>query len=333
MMSRMTPLSRMWVGLAALAAGLGLAGSTARADPIQFDPDGAAAANGTLTVGSFGFDTANTLAQASISGGQIVAPGSTFQLFFQTRLSNLTLPGGGTVTPAGLNGSAGGPAFEITLVGSVTEQVLTVAPGGGAATFQTAAVQNPLSFIRMFYHAGLLSDNFTGAGFAVGTQILAAVPSAALGSSGNFSVSVNANGQPVGVGPFDTFDPPASVPGVAYAGVTSVSGSGSAIVNAGILAADPNFFKSPIFSVRFDAFDNVPFTATTPSQFFNNFANLPVVPANHGAINGVSGPDFQFQSRTSANFSAVPEPASVGLVALGLAGLFGYSWRKRRPSA
>ena len=80
---------------------VGLMVRPAAASPILYDPDGAAPTNGTVTVGSLGFDTGNALAHASG-----IAPGSTFQLFFQTRLSNLTLsPGGGTVIPAGLNGS------------------------------------------------------------------------------------------------------------------------------------------------------------------------------------------------------------------------------------
>jgi len=321
--------------LAVLAAVLSNTGSTVRADPILFDPDGTAPTNGTLSVGSFGFETANSIAKASIAGGQIVPVGSTFQLFVETRLTNLTAsPGGGTIIPAGLNGTAGGPAFEITLVASITEVVLTK-PNAGSATFATAPVQDALSFVRMFYHTGQPSDNFTGAGFATGTQILSGLPNAALGSSGNFSVSVDANGNPVGVSPFDSFDPANSVPGLAYAGITSVSGSGSSIVNASNLVTDPNFFKSSVVSVRFDSFNDVPFTATTPAQFFNSFANTPTITANHGSVNGVTGPDFQFQSRSSANFTAaaIPEPTSACLMAIGVVGVLGYSWRKRRQSA
>jgi hypothetical protein len=298
------------------------------ASPILFDPDGLAPTNGTVTAGSFGFDTANTLAQASIAGGRFIAPGSTFQLFFQTRMTNLTLsPGGATVTPAGLNGTPGGPAFEDTLVGSVTEIVTSVNSSGGV-TFATAPVQNPLSFIRMFYHPGLLSDNFSGAGFAVGSQILSAIPSATVPSSGNLLISTDGNGNHQATGPFDTFDPPGSAPGIAYAGITSVSGSGGAVIGGVITAVDPNFFKSPTLSIRLDAFEDVPFTATTPSQFFNSFANTPTIPANHGPANGVSGPDLQLQSRSSASFD-VPEPLSIRLAMGSFVGLL--SVRRRQP--
>jgi hypothetical protein len=303
--------------LLVLVAWIGLFCRTAHAVPILYDPDGLAPTNGTLQVGSLGFDTGNALAQASIAGAQIMV-GQTFQLFFQTRLTDLALsPGGGTITPAGLNGSAGGPAFETTAVGSVTEVVTSVS-AGGTATFANAPVQSAASFIRMFYHPGLLSDYFTGAGFAVGTQILAATPS---GGSGNFSLD-SAN-----ISPFDSFDPSASPPGAAYAGVTSVSGSGGSIINGVVTSSDPNFFKSPIISIRLDAFNNIPFTSTTPSQFFNSFANTPTILANHGAVNGVTGPDIQFQSRSAGSFTVVPEPASITLLILGLGALVG--WRQR----
>jgi hypothetical protein len=306
-----------YYGLLAFAAWMGLFPGTVQAVPVLYDPDGLAPTNGTVQIGSLGFDTGNALAQASIAGGQATV-GQTFQLFFQTRLTDLAItPGGGSITPAGLNGSAGGPAFETTAVGSVTEVVTSVTPGG-SVTFAAAPVQSASSFIRMFYHPGLLSDYFTGAGFAVGTQILTATPS---GGSGNFSLDSAT------INPFDSFDPPASAPGAAYAGITSVSGSGGSIINGVVTTSDPNFFKSPIISIRLDAFNNVPFTSTTPSQFFNSFANTPTVAANHGPVNGVNGPDIQFQSRSAASFAVVPEPASIALLILGLGALVG--WRQR----
>jgi hypothetical protein len=314
------------VRMALVCAAVAIWRSPLQAAPVVFDPDGLAPTNGAVTIGSFGYDTANALAQASIAGGTFVAPGTTFQLFFQTRLSNLTLtPGGATVTPAGLNGTAGGPAFEDTLVGSVTEIVTSVSAGGNP-TFAVAPVQNPLSYIRMFYHPGLISDHFTGANFATGTQILAATPTAALPSSGNFTKAVGATGAPI-ISPFDTFDPPASVPGVAYAGVTSVVGSGGTIIGGIVNSTDPNFFQTPVVSIRLDAFNDLAFAATTPSQFFNSFANTPTIPANRGAINGVSGPDFQLETRTAASFD-VPEPASTGLLLAGIVGILGRRSRR-----
>jgi len=320
---------RVFAALTALAVMLSIAGSMARADAILFDPDGGGV-NPTFNVGSFGFETGNALAQAVAPGGTILGVGSTFQLFFQTRLSNLTItPGGSTVTPAGLNGSAGGPAFEITLTASVTERIVSV--GAGTATFETNPVQSAGSFFRMWQHTSLTSDNFTGTGFTTGAGplILAGVPSSSLPSSGNFTVNSGTTS------PFDQFDPTTSVPGLFYAGKTSLSGSGGTVIGGTVTSFDPNFFKTPVTAVRFDAFNNIPFVATTPSQAFNNSTNAPVVLANFGTTDGVSGPDFQFQSRTSAVFTAaaIPEPASVGMMAVGIVGVLGYSWRKRRQSA
>jgi hypothetical protein len=68
--------------------------------------------------------------------------------------------------------------------------------------------------MRMFYHPGLLSDNFTGAGFAAGTQILSAVPTNTLPNSGNFTTAMGPTGGPA-IDSFDTFDSPTSAPGIA----------------------------------------------------------------------------------------------------------------------
>jgi hypothetical protein len=40
---------------------------------------------------------------------------------------------------------------------------------------------------------------------------------------------------------------------------------------------------------------------------------------------------YAFEISASALATAVPEPASLSLLAVGLAGIAGYAWRKRRP--
>jgi len=313
-------------------AGLFLAGlmftattSPVRADPILFDADGAGGANGTIQIGSLGLGTGNSLAKNSIAGGSIIAPGSTFQLFYQARLSDVSIsPGGGSTTPTGLNTPAG---FEITVIASVTEEVVSVTGSGGGAQLKLAAVQSPTSFIRLYYHPGQLSDNFTGAGFGAGTLILSATPDGTLPSAGNFTVSTDANGRPVGVSAFDQFDSPSL-----YPGVLSVEGAGAGRFGGIVNFYDPNFFKSSIHQLTINSFNNVPFDATTPSSFFNDATGLPTVAVNRGLINGVSGPDFQFQSRTTVSFSAVPEPGSIGLSIVGLVGILGYGRRMKKRS-
>ena len=75
-----------------------------------------------------------------------------------------------------------------------------------------------------------------------------------------------------------------------------------------------------------------PFLQVDPSARFssNGIANGDVV-ANRGAVNGVTGPDFQFQADANTSFqvSAVPEPETYALMLGGL-GLIGFVARRRR---
>jgi hypothetical protein len=45
---------------------------------------------------------------------------------------------------------------------------------------------------------------------------------------------------------------------------------------------------------------------------------------------GPGGPDIQFQADANSSIVVIPEPTSITLMGLGLAGLFGYGWRRKR---
>jgi hypothetical protein len=119
-----------------------------------------------------------------------------------------------------------------------------------------------------------------------------------------------------------------------YAGITTVTGSGNTALGVNVGFANPNYFYGASPSVLSLAFNTIssgtPFIAVDP--VLKNFdGTAPSI----GAINGVSGPDFLFQSQANNSFS-VPEPGSIVMVSIGLAvtGLASLrSVRRRKASS
>jgi hypothetical protein len=320
---------RIWTGpfaksvLLGLAVWCGAAGAlvgTARADFITFRADGTAATQ-LNNIGTFNYSAGNAVAASALP----LTVGDTFQLYFQARLSSVQNDLNQTLVPTGLN-----TAYEVTVVGSLTEVVTSVSGGPPAsATFALAAAQTPNSFIEIWQHAGLTSNPLAGTGFNTGTRILLATPNAAIPNSGNFSF---ASPQPGTLPPFDSF-------GVNnYPGVTSVVGSGSANITGSVNTLNAAFFPNATFNtVNFSPIGNAtPFTLVDPSHLFAALANgvAPAFVPNIGTVNGAppgggGGPDFQFQAITQNGFGTIPEPASISLLSMGGVGLLIFGWRKR----
>jgi hypothetical protein len=177
------------------------------------------------------------------------------------------------------------------------------------------------------YRTAAPGDNLTGLGFTTGTPILQGVINATNFSS-NFSESTASRTSPV---TFDQFG------ANNYGGVTSVVGTGASSFSATITFFDANYF--PDFSAAtillsfFNTSQVTPFAQVDPSARFssNGTANGDVV-ANRGAVNGVTGPDFQFQADANTSFqvAAIPEPQTYALMLGGL-GFIGFLVRRRRP--
>jgi hypothetical protein len=299
-------------------------GSIARADFI-FDPDGTAnPTNPAFSIRGFDPSPGNALGQGEITAINNFVAGSgptTFQLNYQANIGGLFSSAGGTFTPNGL-GTPGAPnsTFELTLVGSVTEQITGVNLATNTVNYAVAPVQANNSILQMYYGAGASfdSNNLSGTGFKNGNLILTASPFKSAGGIGNFTNS----------GTTDLYD---QFGNDDYGGKQTVVGSGGLRVDFQVTSVDPSFFITTPDSMQlaFRGDSQVPFFAVDPSRLFPGLGSggTDVVP-NLGATNGTSGPDFQFQSDGQLT-QLVPEPSTMLLFSAAGAMLL---WRGRRKS-
>jgi hypothetical protein len=328
------------LGLVALALLAGGAG-TARADFI-FDPDGPGSPNPATLLAGFNPAPGNILGQNLVTAANNFVAGAgptTFQMYYQSQMSSLlksSAIGGGSFNPnvgGSVMGTPGTPGatFQLTIVSSVTEQITSVNLATNTVKFQVALAQSPNSFLQMWFGTGATfnSDNLAGTGFKNGTLILTATPMASAAGTGQ--------GQNNGTTAlYDQFGPDN------YGGKQSVVGSGSSTVDFNVTSVNNGWFVSgapSVLSLEFTTALSVPFKLVDPSMLFQGLTGPSpgagdVVP-NLGAINGISGPDLQFQSATSSfgvpQATAVPEPSTLALLTVGGLGMAGWRrWKRRR---
>jgi hypothetical protein len=341
--------------LLGLIACLGFFVAPVRADFITFDPDGLNNPNGTgslpatvitgfdQAVGNALFVNGNAAIDNFASGGPAAA--NQFDVYYQATLQGYS--GGSPPPPTGINSN-----FQITFSLRVREAVTSVTflPGGGAlATF--AAVTPPLGaldpnyFFRMYYNGAATTaignGNLSGLTFQDGRVILDGTPIVKPADTGSFM----ANGDGTGRTLTDTFDKN----GINnYPGVTTIVGNGGLVIDIKVNAVDPSFFISSPTAIQLHLNTSLvlPFDTVDPSGKFRNKDSatslgltIPgtLVTPNIGTLNGGGaaaggGPDLQFQADANASIT-VPEPGIATLTGLGLAGLLGYGWRKRRQQA
>jgi hypothetical protein len=281
-----------------------------------------------ITGGISGFNenAGNALGKNSITA-IVAGPGNTFQLYFQTTVANFQ-PASGSGN--GISITSGG---TYTIVGSVTETVGTVTNSAGisTATFGVAASQASQSGLSIYYIPAAVEaanpvNAFTGANFGPGlagaVTILTASPTPSVASNQNvFTDSL--------VAPFQTFN---QVNPAHNTGVQTVFGNGAYQVQFATTSANASFFTSgapSVLGVTITGNQNAAFANVEPSGLFTAPNGTTATP-NIGTINGLGlagATDFQFQ--TTGLLSAVPEPSSVCLMGLGLAGVLTYVHRKR----
>jgi hypothetical protein len=305
-------MSRISLAVGLAIIGLATIGSpAARASSIiNFDPNGTGGAT-SLGVGQFDQAPGNALAVNAIANGSVVI-GTPFQLLYQAKVAALRDANNNTLVVPGVD-----TAGELTIVASFNE----VASGGPlAAAFSTNTSQAD-SFLRIYFDPGNDANDLTGQGFNNGTLIYEGTVDQN-GGGGFATISTN----PVALDQ--------SPNGNQYSGLNSITGAGGTLIQVTTVFQDSNFFLTNLesFKFQFNTSNVAPFNQVDPSEMmFDGTAAATL--ASLGPVNGVSGPNFLFQSDSTASFSVIPEPTSVLLLSVGLVGAVGYRIRRRPKSA
>lgn len=324
----------LMASLAALAVG----GLTApvQAAPILFNANGDGA--GFTNILSLNFGSGNALSVSAVSGGGILTPGQTFQLYYQTTLVAENTANGPN-TPTGLNGGlvTTGTSFQVTEVASITEQVSPLSTSS-AAILQLAPVQAPGSGIAIYEQnlnttanpGAVASNNATGAGFALGTVILTA---GLISDASNYTDLTKTN-----PGSFPTQALNQSGAGN-YAGVTTDQGTGSTTIVGNVTFTNSAYFQTAptILATSFSSNLVLPYKDIAPSTSFASISvgtgtvtvGSPITP-NVGANNGTSGPDFLQEVSGATQAFVVPEPTSITMAVTGIGVTFFAAFRAHR---
>jgi len=285
-------------------------GRFAWADTVVLDPDGSGNSP-KISLNTFEFGAGNSLLQGSIP----FTVKDNFQLLFQAQLNSIIANDGTQSTPLGLNanGAVGAVTpFEITVVGSVTEQVIDVNTDNPPRTaYRVAGTQSNSSFVEIYYDGAQNANPLQGTGYNDGTLILRGVPNPPAVDVGTFALT---QPQPASSPPFDLFT------NNDYTGITSISGVGATRLDVTITFLNPSFFVAPAQGdagrqlhvgdiVSLHISHEAPFDKVDPSKKFDASPNTgtgagptPAATPRIGGNNGSLGADLQTESLIAASF-------------------------------
>lgn len=259
----------------------------AATESFEFDPDGAGPGSSVIV------QTFDWLQDSTLSVGSVpipVAPdvASSYALS-HAKLGNFVNSSGQAILGTGLNS-----AYELTMVSGIPETGTRV---GNSAFFSFDSTGSP-NFFEVYWDPSKDANPLAGTGYNNGILILSGIVTSA---SSNFMLTSTT---PVNLDNYVTDNYPA---------IDTVSGVGGGQISVKVLFADPSFFPSQLpDSLLFNTSQITPYNQVDPSAVFTAAAGGGApnkVPAI-GPVNGVSGPDFQFQS--DANMSITLQPIVTG---------------------
>jgi len=314
---------------------LSYSASSSAAVAVTIDPDGAGGAYGDLSVVSLDWNVGNIIATNQASA---TTPGSTFTSYAHSSLSVFNYVSGNDTQSLSL-----APSREWTFVTSFLEQVTAKT----ATRTEADIISSPSNFFQIWYDPTPDSSQLTGKGFNDGVLILEASGTAAnVTGSGDFEADTT----PLGAPNIENLDQ-SNVNN--YPNITTVTGSGTTIINASVTYVNNAFFKGVAAGDSFQLFFNtlvkLPFEQTNPSScywdgaayqgaagaYVQNDGVTPGVGAcanTIGTVNG-AGRNALFQSDPNMAFNAVPEPGALGLLGMAAIGLAGAGLRRSRKMA